>query len=218
MPGSVLHDPGSQEPVFFLSYAHVRQADGDEERDPDGAVMRFFYDLSAHMNQLIDRNTGVDAGAMDRTMGGSERWTDDLLQGLGTCHVFVALTSPRYFNSEWCGREWGAFEARLHDPDGGPAPIETAIVPVRWVPTIRDQTPVVSQAIQEFSTPAGRERNLYKENGLYGLLEGGQVDVYKYIVWRLARRVATLYYSTAIPKRIPPSAKDLPNVFLREAL
>jgi hypothetical protein len=215
------HDPSSPEPVFFLSYAHAKRVPGDEENDPDAAVTRLFFDLSKHINQLVYKDTGIQVGSMDQTMGGNERWSRKLLEEMGTCSVFVALTSLPYFNSRWCGMECGVFEARAAlAAEGRKTAVETALLPVRWIRTERKMTPRVNQGIQEFSPgPSSRETSLYKAHGLYGLSESGSrhEDVYKFVVWQLAQRIAEIYYKISIPELVPDGHESLPNVFKEEA-
>ena len=81
----------SVEPVFFLSYGRITPVRGDEGRDPDAEVLRLFFDLSALLNQLLDRDAAVPPGAIDRQIVGGRRWSPELAESIGTCHVFVAL-------------------------------------------------------------------------------------------------------------------------------
>jgi hypothetical protein len=67
---------------------------------PDRFVAKFFDDLSDDVRQL----TGAALpGFMDQGMAVGTRWSDQLSEALGTCRVFVALLSPSYIASHWCG-------------------------------------------------------------------------------------------------------------------
>src|SRR3954466_15961762 len=91
-------------PLFFLSYARSRLRP-DDGSDPDRFAAKFFADLSDNVAHL----TGAALpGFMDRHTAAGTPWSDRLSEALGTCRVFVALLSPSYFTSEWCGREWAA--------------------------------------------------------------------------------------------------------------
>ncbi len=204
----------SVEPAFFLSYVRTQPVKGDEERDPDAGVMSLFYDLSAHLNQLLDRDAAAPPGAIDRQIVGGKRWSPELAEKVGTCRVFVALASPRYYRSEWCGREWGAFEARQST---APLPRDSGMIVVRWIPPAPGQRPPKAMdAVQEFAPLEGREYTLYREHGLWGLLASGNEDTYRFITYCLARRIADLYHTVRVPPRVFPDAAALPNVF-REA-
>jgi len=205
---------GSLEPIFFLSYAHARPVRGDDQRDPNRHFARFFFDLSEDLNQMIYRETGADAGAIDQTMDGSERWTEKLLQDLGTCRAFVALTSPPYFKRPWCGMEWGVFDRRVALSGDSPSP-KTGLFPVRWTRTDHRTWPQRCAAVQEFSPNVGRAGTLYRERGLYGLLQGGPQEVYREVVLQLAQQIAEFCDSTEIqPLDLTPAdVPTLPNVF-----
>jgi hypothetical protein len=202
--------------VFFLSYGRILPVRGGEQ-DPDAEVLRLFRDLSAMLNQLLDRDAAVEPGAMDRQIAGGRRWSPELAEKVGTCRVFVALASPRYYRSEWCGREWGAYEARQRAEDAKPLPRDSGMIVVRWIPPARGQRiPKAMNAVQEFAPFEGRDYILYREHGLWGLLAMGNEDSYRFIAYSLARRIAELYHTARVPSRVFPDAADLPNVF-REA-
>jgi TIR domain len=210
----------SHEPIFFLSYARTPRVHGDEERDPNRHVARFFFDLSEHINQLIYRETGVDAGSMDQAMDGSERWNEKLLQDLGTCRCFVALVSPRYVKRPACGMEWGAFERRIELAGGQPS-TKTGLFPVRWVDVAHTAKPKRCAAVQEFSPGMDREGALYVQHGLYGLRESGRPEhesAYRFAVWQLARQIRDFYYSARIPSLELKASQleELPDVFKEE--
>ena len=211
-----LWDQSSVDPAFFLSYVRTEPVRGDE-RDPDAGVLRLFFDLSALLNQLLDRDPAAPPGAIDRQIVGGKRWSPELAEKVGTCRVFVALASPRYYRSEWCGREWGAFEARQHTEDGEPLPRDSGMIVVRWIPPAPAQKPPKAMdAVQEFAPIEGREYTLYREHGLWGLLASGNEETFRFITYRLARRIADIYHTVLVPPRVFRDAAALPNVF-REA-
>jgi hypothetical protein len=80
-------------PLFFLSYAH------SQRRESNPYVARLFDDLSMHVNEMVPYGNRGDPGFMDRSMGGGERWSRELLTAAGTCQVFVALISGPYVAS-----------------------------------------------------------------------------------------------------------------------
>ena len=137
-------------PLFFLSYAQAagrRRPDSHRRadfpvREPNRDVIAFFDDLNRDVAELVDRPTGADPGFIDRDIPAGSLWEPTLLQAIGTCQVFVALMSARYFTSPWCGREWHAFSQRTVTPRAGAEPgHETAIVPVVWAPLQAVRTP-----------------------------------------------------------------------------
>lgn len=198
-------------PVFYLSYAHSR-TQRREGNSSDRRVEQLFGDLSDHLGDLIHRSTGADIGFIDRSIGLGERWRSEVTHALETCQVFVALTSVPYFQSEWCGREWAAFESRTITSPTGPSPRGTNILPVLWAPNLSSRVPTAVAEIQSFQPRNGPELSSYREHGLLGLQVMGQSEAYQSIVWQLANRVAELYYAnTVLPRQL--SIDNLPNAF-----
>ena len=125
-------DDATPGPIFFLSHARapVLRAPLVGAGRPDAPAERFFRDLWFHVAELAGPEIGVRPGFMDRSLQGSEQWAPALMEAVGTCRVFVPLISEPYLRSEWCAREWHAFERR--GVRGGHK--NTAILPVHWLP------------------------------------------------------------------------------------
>lgn len=182
--------------------------------------MRFFSDLSEIVNELVPVLPGDDPGFMDVTMKGGERWTAEVITAAGTCQVFIALLSGKYFRSEWCAMEWDVFSRRkVIQRDGGPQDNDTCILPVYWAPIVGPIPPVVD-AVNRF-TPAGLPDDSfgaqYREHGIFGLLQQGQENAYQSIIWSLALRIQSLCYSHWVEPLIPPDTTGLHRTFAREA-
>ncbi len=206
--------PDAGAPIFFLSYARAVSRRSESDR----RVERLFNDLCDHLTSLVDHPLGAEIGFMDRDMAGGARWTEQLLRELGTCQVFVALTSVPFFESEWCGREWAAFAHREAASGRGQGSRETNIVPVVWAPNLRSRVPRAAAKVQSFQPSSERERRAYQEHGLLGLQatsRNDEFESYESVVWQLARHIAEIYYRN----RIPPQRimdKDLRNAFRDE--
>ena len=149
-------------PLFFVSHALQalgrRYADARRERSLE--LVQFFDDLSENVAELVALSAGRDPGFLDRTIPGGTHWTGELLRAVGTCQAFVALLSPQYFASAWCGMEWNAFSLRTvarRAPgvlDSRRSGHYTGIVLVNWTPVQAREIPPVVSAVQRFS-PAG---------------------------------------------------------------
>ena len=208
---------GGLDPLFFLSYAHSGQ---DAPTTHELQVAKFFKDLTEFVAQMVDRVPGQQMGFIDRSIPHGSRWTDDLLDALGTCQTFVALLSRPYTSADWCGKEWHAFSQRtvLAKKAGGNP---TAFFPVLWAPIATDECPPAIQKVQRFS-PAGfsglgLERR-YNELGLLGVMETmGRRNTYKAIVWSLAKSIADFSYDHEVEPRVFHE-EDLRNVFEEGAL
>lgn len=183
-------------PLFFVSYAR-------SARSQD--VIRFFDDLSYNVAEIVGVPTGSDPGFMDRSIPAGARWTPGLLGAIGNCHVLVALLSPRYVTSDWCGKEWDAFTQRtVRSRADGRTDTETAIIPVIWTRVRLEQTPKVIQDVQRFS-PANLDdvdiTTQYQTEGIFGLMQMHREVPYAAVVWRLAQRIAEVYESHEVEPR-----------------
>ncbi|MGQ0778565.1 MAG: TIR domain-containing protein [Pseudonocardiales bacterium] len=92
---------------FLLSY---------DREDGDGGYVKVFFDQLA--DELARRRAGWDkhrVGYLDVKVPTGSRWPDRLSEALGMCRVFLALYSPRYFESEYCGKEWWIFSERVRE-------------------------------------------------------------------------------------------------------
>jgi FxsC-like protein len=106
---------------FFLSYCR---------EDDNGQLVRdFFGDLCHEVFRRTNTESEVNSvGFIDQRMPIGVNWDARTLQVLRTCRVFVPLFSPRYFISEYCGKEWWAAMQRMR-PAAGEI---TGIVPILW--------------------------------------------------------------------------------------
>jgi FxsC-like protein len=167
-----------QEPYFFLSYA--RKDDRDE------FVKRFYDDLALELRRIGADPTAQPPFRDVERLGLGADWARVLGGAVGHCRAFVALYSPSYLSSEYCGKEWTAFRERL-DKYRQETEIDVpALVPVLWVP-------------MEGEPPEGIARYQYNEAGMgeeystHGLMHILRTDptgpVYRTIVGKVAARV-----------------------------
>lgn len=176
MPGKIQAE--DKRPHFFLSYARSRYH--PEGPDPDRWVAKFFNDLCEDVAQA----TGMQVpGFMDRQIPVGTAWPNSLTDALANCRVFVALFSPAYFTSEYCGKEWAAFMERVERQTAG-RDLPSAIIPAWWTPMNLSELPHTLQAMQNASSkfPAP-----YTAEGLYGIMKLNRYrQHYKETVFRLA--------------------------------
>jgi hypothetical protein len=125
-------------PLFFLSYARGNYETATQARlnakDDSNSVERFYDALSAEVAEL----TGSDArevGFFDRrSLDLATLWPSELISGLLTTRVMVALFSPAYFSRPACGREFEIFRRRHAAACKRPErPKFHLIIPVLWV-------------------------------------------------------------------------------------
>ncbi|KKK04808.1 TIR-like protein FxsC [Micromonospora sp. HK10] len=93
--------------LFFVSFAGAHEADSE-------SVTTFFKDLCNEVRAARGTRSDDPAGFLSIvSLGLGSDWSEEIRTALGTCQVFLALCSPGYFGSVWCGREWRAFADRL---------------------------------------------------------------------------------------------------------
>ncbi|MFY1675190.1 TIR-like protein FxsC [Plantactinospora sp. WMMB334] len=161
---------------FFLSYAHGG-------RDDQARVQRFFADLSTEIAMLTGEDVGTQVGFHD---GGALRlgdhWPRQLFEALCRAQTMIALFSPRYFRSDFCGREWAVFSARIRRWEQPAGPRQARLIPIFWVPT---PVPDFLDHIQHHDPRLGAA---YEREGLRELLREDGRD-YDRFVLALARLV-----------------------------
>ncbi|PIM69424.1 FxsC protein [Streptomyces sp. JV178] len=151
-------------PMFFMSYARVpAPRHRDASQDPNRLVFQFFDELCAdvarHANVSLD-----EAGFVERP--GTSTSSENSINALFDCQVFVPLYSKRYFSNPQCGRQWTAVT------DGAAQGVRPNIVPVLWTPysptalpqRVKDQYPGEPEGI-------GKAAEDYARQGLHRLLD-----------------------------------------------
>jgi len=114
---------------FFLSYA--RGAPDDNAR-----VQRFFHDLSTEIRVLIGDDNDVVVGFHDHgALRSGDDWPRELFDALCQAQTMIALFSPRYFRSEYCGREWTVFSERVRRWETQDGSRRARLIPIFWVRT-----------------------------------------------------------------------------------
>ncbi|MGI5326431.1 TIR-like protein FxsC [Actinomadura nitritigenes] len=201
MLGRLLAD--ERRPHFFLSYARSRYRPENSDR----WVVKFFDDLC----QDVGHATGMqNPGFMDRQIPVGGEWPDHLADALANCRVFVALFSPAYFLSDYCGKEWAAFLKRYQALSAG-LDVPSAIIPALWMPMRPDEVPQPLQSMQ--NVPPGFPA-AYAAEGLYGIMKlGRHREHYKETVLRLAALIKERAAECALSPRSIPSLETLRSPF-----
>ncbi|CAM5550022.1 FxsC protein [Streptomyces griseorubiginosus] len=168
-----------REPYFFLSYAR---------RDDRGSafVGRFYDDLVEELARLGADVSGQQPFLDVERIGLGMDWESTLGSEIGHCRAMVALCSPAYVNSLYCGKEWAAFESRVLKYREQTDIEVPALIPILWVPLHQAMPPEISR-YQYFEPAMGQE---YLEQGLMGLLRsapGGRA--YRAVLELVAKRV-----------------------------
>lgn len=163
-------------PLFFLSYA--------QEDNRNGQIQKFFGDLSEAVAGLAAVRWD-EAGFIDGQILLGSTWTDTLSDALSTAACLIALTSPRYVVSDYCGREFRVFADRVDEHERQFNVRPPAIVPVQWIPC--DRLPKAVASFQYRNFPTG---TAYAQDGLLTLKQRRRhEDEYKDFVDALAKHI-----------------------------
>jgi FxsC-like protein len=192
---------------FFLSYAR--------EDDPE-YIRRFFHDLSSQVRNLAGVGKEDVVGFLDeQSLQIGQRWSMELADALSSCRCFVAMTSPRYFRRDYCGREWAVFSDRLVAYERRWNRRAPALLPVRWIPT----SPMHPLAAEIQNTNPGIGADSYQEYGLRQMLDLKRFrDDYRSFVFDLARQIVLVADAHDIPRsRHLVPLERVRNVFLLES-
>jgi FxsC-like protein len=185
---------------FFLSYARA---------DEDGYVAKFFDDLAREVQRLSGRD-GDEAGFQDyASMRVGTVWAQELFSALNTAPTFVALCSPSYFTSEFCGREWTLFAARAERYRQQHGQFPKTLVPVIWVPA-RD----VPEPVRRLQLTDPEFGGTYAREGVYHLL---RLRKYRQDYLIFLRALAKRLLEVAEPNPTPPLDPGYPVASIESA-
>jgi FxsC-like protein len=161
---------------FFLSYANA---------DEDNYVARFFDDLVREL-QRQSGISGDEPGFRDfASLRVGAAWPQELFEALRISPTFVALCSPSYFASEFCGREWSMFAARAEHFRRIRGMSPPTLLPVLWVPA--PDLPEPARQVQFTDPEFGAA---YRREGLFHLMRLSRYkEDYLVLVRALAQRL-----------------------------
>lgn len=148
-------------PYFFLSYAR-----GDD----DAYVRRFYEDLCKEVRMRSGEPAGFEIGFLDtRDIGLGVPWTEELTRALQRSRTFIALCSPLYFNSEYCGKEWAVFAERIRHASAQSGSRAPLMFPLVWMAGT-----VMHHSAQELQQTTERLGLRYREDGLRNYMRLGK--------------------------------------------
>jgi FxsC-like protein len=133
-------------------------------------------------------------------------WEPSLVVALQHSKVLVAVTSPGYFKSEYCGKEWALFCTRLRAATPAGAKLPPLIKSVVWVEFPVDALPEPVRAAQ---LKSGDPQALQNTKGLRYLLKqiGKYRSAYAEYVDHLAGEIVA-----AADQHDVPSLKEVPRL------
>lgn len=153
---------------------------------------------------------------MDRvSISPGDEWDPALVEALSETRILVCLLSQRYLTSEYCGKEFGVFHARVRDhvaqQSDGRRP--RLIMPVHWHP--RRQLLNVPDVIMRIQYGHDEYGELYRKKGLSVLARQGryQDDYQQFLdafTWQIVDAVREYPLPPAVDR---PSLAEAENVF-----
>ncbi len=165
---------------FFLSYSR---------QDHQQHALAFFEDLRAEVRSRAGSSPDEEVGFIDNGIQPGHRWPDDLRQALNRCDSFIALTSPSYYNSEYCGKELRTFLDRLaeHERVFGRRP--GTLFQLRWNKIDMSEVPAT---VSEYQMYVCQNPSRYYDEGVRMMIQRRRRSVaYDKFLLELADRIVT---------------------------
>lgn len=146
---------------FFLSYTRANN---------DVFLKKFFDELSQAIRDLRGLPATADVGFFDQNnIELGEDWDATIVEALQTSSVFLAVASPGYFKSEYCGKEWELFRHRIDPGAGAKAP--PLLKPIVWIRPKIDELP---SSVTRGQLTFGDPQAIHNEKGFKHLLKNLQ--------------------------------------------
>ena len=189
---------------FFFSYSR---------QNNDSFLREFFSDLNGAVKELVGEK--ADAGFFDQKgLEPGDFWEKELEEALVASRVFIAAVTAGYAKSEYCGKEWAAFDARLNTfAAQRKTELPRLILPILWVQSMAP----LPEEVKERQYTIGNPEDDYNKSGLkrlYQLKQRYEVERTNYLEV-LATKIVALYNEHAALDQITevPQLKDIPPAF-----
>src|SRR5262245_48069576 len=166
---------------FFLSYTRANN---------DAFLKKFFDDLSQGIRDIRGLPKNTEVGFFDqKDIELGEQWDDTIVQALQTAKVFLAVASPAYFKSEYCGKEWAIFRERLVKATGT-APMAPLLKSVVWI-SIKDLIAGLPTAVTDVQLTFGDPEGVQNDMGFNHVLKNLQDNntVYNTLIDKLSAEI-----------------------------
>lgn len=205
--------PQSSDYLYFVSYArddfYITTSSGLVE---DAYLKRFFDDLrdavrSKAGRQQKDRVDFRDTQQVDL----GKQWRPEVLDGLQSCRVVLALYTPTFFGRPECGIEVGFMQRRRRHTYADDKTPHDFIIPVIW--EVPAQIPAALSKVNYFhgDLPAS-----YKQYGLRVLARQQRfADDFDQCIGAIAGQIDKVRKMAPLPELPdPPNLATLPNIFM----
>jgi FxsC-like protein len=194
---------------FFFSYTRGNN---------DPYLKKLFDDLSEEVRNLRGLPAGAETGFFDqRNLELGEDWDAALVEALQGCKVMVAIASPGYFKSEYCGKEWALFRERMKAATAPGAKVPPLLKPVVWMPVKIDELPA---SIAAGHLNVGDPQAIHNARGVRYLLKQihEQRSAYNEFVEALAKQIVDAADAHPLPALATvPTLANTRSAFARDA-
>jgi FxsC-like protein len=193
---------------FFLSYTRANN---------DVFLRKFFDELSQAIRDRRGQPQHAEVGFFDqRSIELGEQWDNTIVEALQTSNVVVAVASPGYFKSEYCGKEWELFRRRIAAASAG-QPLAPLIKPIVWIPfSGTSLTPTVKGGQYTIGDP----QDVHNQRGFKYLLKNLQEyqTAFNNLIDALAQQIVEAADKHPVPRLgdVPP-LNQIPSAFLAAA-
>ena len=144
---------------FFFSYSRSNSSP---------YLDQFFEDLCEDLRGKLGLPPGHPVGFRDKhNLELGAEWEPTLLDALQQSKVMLALGSPAYFQSEYCGKEWAFFRARMAAAKGAGA-LPPLLKSVVWIPIDIARLPA---RVGELQLLSGAKEAVHNAKGLHYMLK-----------------------------------------------
>lgn len=198
--------------LLFVSYSRLNVRLAQDSAN----IRRFVTDLEGDLAQYpqVVGNDGVCFFDTTNIETGTD-WNEELSDAAAQSRVAIALFSPSYFNSLWCGREFQVFLDRRKAAAGRAAPI--AVVPVIWMR--HNAVPECASAFQDYddAIPTAPFPTDYRQIGLRQIMLLNSEPQYTQTRIALGARILKAVQEAQLPRlqslnlRNYSSAWETPN-------
>ncbi len=197
---------------FFFSY----------KRGSDIPYLKILFDeLSREVRDQLQLDPGAEVGFFDQVgIELGQDWEPTLANALQESAVLVCAYSPRYFESEYCGKEWQVFQMRREQyrkikqlAGDQNAELPPVIKPVLWLPFDNDPGPSVNAVQYLYGNPEDDQN----KKGLRSIVRRKQYyeDLFlSYTEWLAAEIKDASQYQLPRLKDLPPLSQ-VPSAFVR---
>ncbi|WP_327682243.1 TIR-like protein FxsC [Kitasatospora sp. NBC_00458] len=183
VPRTGVADAGGSErrPLLFFSYAR------QDHLASEVALNQFFHDLRDELGRLAPDIPPEELVFRDtERLRIGDNWEQQLARMLARCRTMVALYSPAYFASLYCGKEWTAFRGRVRRHEELTGDAVPALIPVLWK-SLPDALPYEVLTTQYVQQGMGET---YVRSGLRDLLHTDPLGAeYRQVVRVVAERI-----------------------------